>query len=85
MELFICQNISIMRALLRKTFAILLILLLFSACASNIKPYERVYLDDPDMLLAPTRSLVFQNYVHSIREGSLTASGKKGSGGCGCN
>lgn len=74
-----------MRQFLKSLLLASAIALFLSSCAGSIKPYERVYLDDPDMILAPTRSMVFQHYVHSIREGSLTASGKKGSGGCGCN
>jgi hypothetical protein len=50
-----------------------------------LKPYERVFVDDPEMQMAPDATKSFENYVHSIREGATPAGGTKGSGGCGCN
>ncbi|PQB03960.1 DUF4266 domain-containing protein [Aureitalea marina] len=74
-----------MRRLLKIVSVLALIGLGLASCSDQLKPYERVYVDDTEMQLAPSRSLVFQHYVHSIREGAVTASAKKGSGGCGCN
>lgn len=74
-----------MQPYLKKGIILVILGLAFTSCSNQLKPYERVYVDDPEMQLAPGRSLVFQHYVHSIREGAITASAKKGSGGCGCN
>ncbi len=59
-------------------------LLLMSGCVT-VKPYQRVFLNDPEMQLTDTGGKTFENYVQSIREGAITAGGKKSSGGCGCN
>jgi hypothetical protein len=55
-----------------------------SSCAT-VKPWERVYLNDPQMQLSHSTGKNFSNYVHSIREGSIPAGSTKSSGGCGCN
>ncbi len=57
--------------------------LLCSACAS-IAPYERQYVSDPEMQMGSDAGKGFNNYIHSIREGSIPAEGSKTSGGCGC-
>jgi hypothetical protein len=72
-----------MRRITRIT-AFLIITLAISACAS-IKPWERVYLNDPQMQLGNNTGKNFSNYVHSIREGSIPGGSTKSSGGCGCN
>ena len=69
-----------MRPLLTSLF----ILLLLGACTS-LKPYERVYVNDPEMDMRPDAGQRFQMYVHSIREGAKEPGSKTGSGGCGCN
>ena len=56
----------------------------FASC-SPLKPYQRVYVDDAEMQMNSTTDQKFGLYVFSIREGSLTAVGQKGGGGCGCN
>lgn len=40
---------------------------------------------DPEMEMGNDAGKVFQNYVHSIREGGNPAGTTKASGGCGCN
>jgi hypothetical protein len=60
------------------------ILLLFSSCVS-IKPYERQFVNDPEMQLSDDAGRNFNSYVHSIREGATPAGTTKASGGCGCN
>jgi hypothetical protein len=58
--------------------------LLVSSC-TTVRPWERVYLNDPQMQLHHATGKNFSNYVHSIREGSVPAGSTKSSGGCGCN
>lgn len=55
------------------------------SCSTTLKPYERQYINDPEMLMAGSSAVKFHQYVCAIREGAVVAEGKKGSGGCGCN
>lgn len=71
-----------------KRFKIYLFLLFMGCMICScvpIKPWERVYLNDPRMQLSHKTGNDFSNYVHSIREGSTPAGSTKSSGGCGCN
>ena len=67
----------------RLLFSVLLIISIMS-CAS-VKPYERQYLNDREMQMSSDSGKSFNNYVHSIREGTVPVGSAKGSGGCGCN
>ena len=60
------------------------VLVIISGCQS-VKPYQRVYLNDPEMQLGNNSGKKFDGYVESIREGATEAGGAKSSGGCGCN
>ncbi|MCG8580592.1 MAG: DUF4266 domain-containing protein [Bacteroidales bacterium] len=59
-------------------------LLLLGSCAT-LKTYERVNLNDPDMVLTQIKSDKFITTFHSYREAAAGASGGKSGGGCGCN
>ena len=72
-----------MRQLTKIVFPLLL-LGLFKSCAP-LKPYERVYVDDPEMQISTTSCKNQEHYVQSIREGATSVGGTKGNGGCGCN
>ncbi len=65
-------------------FLILLVLLVLQSCTA-LKPYEKVYVNDPEMQMGGDSSESYNKYVQSIREGGIPAGGSKGSGGCGCN
>jgi len=67
-----------------KTILLFLCGILLSSCVA-VKPYEKVYLNDSEMLLESTSTDIFEGYVHSIREGITPAGSSKSSGGCGCN
>ena len=66
------------------SFSIAVTLLMATGCAT-VKPYQRVYLNDPEMYMGGNSGHSFENYVHTIRTGSIVAGSKKASGGCGCN
>lgn len=51
----------------------------------TVKPYQRVYVNDPEMQMGSNSGKRFEGYVESIREGAIPAGGTKSSGGCGCN
>jgi len=63
---------------------ILLALICLNSCVS-LKPYERQYINDPDMQMGSDAGKSFRNYIFSIREGAVPADDQKASGGCGCN
>ena len=67
----------------RLIFAATLLLLMVTSC-TTVKPYQRQYLNDPEMRIGNT-SANFENYVHSIREGMIIPGAKKSGDGCGCN
>ena len=73
-----------MKLLIRLSCFVLLTLV-FSSCGEPLKPYERVYVDDPEMQMTTTSCKNFEHYVQSIREGAVSVGGTKGNGGCGCN
>ncbi len=64
-------------------------LLLLSICSLTscvvVKEYEKVYLNDPDMLLSSKKSNKFETSFQVYREAASGANGGKSGGGCGCN
>lgn len=74
-----------MRRYLRNVLIIILLNIMLWSCSTALKPYERQYVNDPEMSMFGASENKFQMYVSAIREGAITAEGKKGSGGCGCN
>ena len=74
-----------MRRRLQLIVAIALISLSMTSCKVELKPYERVYINDQEMQLITRTENGFQHYVQSIREGAIIPLSKKGNGGCGCN
>jgi len=86
----ITRKILSLKKRLNKVSKIIYILILFvyilafSSC-STVKPYQRVFLNDPEMQMGSNSGKAFENYVLNIREGSIVPGSKKASGGCGCN
>lgn len=74
-----------MRRFPGKSFIFLLgfMVLTFTSCVS-LKPYERIYINDPDMQMEADAGQHFGNYIHSIRESGLPAGSQTSGGGCGC-
>ena len=50
-----------------------------------VKEYDKVYLNDPDMILAERKCDRNLTIFHSYREAAVGANGGKTGGGCGCN
>ena len=69
------------------TFRLTLVLLLGFCMTSclNVKSYQKMYVNDSDMALAPNKTEVFETNVETYREGASGANGGKVGGGCGCN
>lgn len=70
--------------MIKKIVLVLLALVSFSSCVA-VKEYEKIYLNDPDMLLAARKIKKFETSFHSYREAASGANGGKSGGGCGCN
>lgn len=66
---------------------ILFITVLVSGMTScvAVKEYEKVKLNDPDMVLSQSDSAKMTSTFQSYREGAAGANGGKSGGGCGCN
>ena len=67
-----------------KIILILLALGTLSSCVS-IQEYQKVYLNDEDMVLSQRKIESFEINFESYREAALGANGGKVGGGCGCN
>lgn len=67
-----------------KILAAISLLFIFHSCTS-VKAYQKIYLNDSEMELAPRKSQKFEMNFHVYREGASGANGGKTGGGCGCN
>jgi uncharacterized membrane protein len=57
---------------------------LMSSCVV-VKEYEKVNINDPDMILSSLKYDKFEVYAQVYRESASGANGGKSGGGCGCN
>ena len=64
--------------------SLLAITLSLTSCVA-VKDYEKVYINDPDMVLADKKSSKFVTSFQVYRESASGANGGKSGGGCGCN
>jgi hypothetical protein len=62
----------------------LLLPLVLSSCMS-VKSYQKMYINDADMVLSPKKIEQFEINFETYREGASGANGGKVGGGCGCN
>jgi hypothetical protein len=68
----------------RMVLLIAMMILTFNSCVV-VKEYEKVNLNDPDMVLADKAADRNISTFHSYREAAVGANGGKTGGGCGCN
>jgi hypothetical protein len=64
---------------------VLLILALSSTSCVVVKEYDKVYLNDEEMILAGKSMEQFETNFQIYREATAGANGGKTGGGCGCN
>jgi hypothetical protein len=64
--------------------SLLAAVLSLTSCVA-VKDYEKVYINDPDMVLADKKSNKFVTSFQVYREAASGANGGKSGGGCGCN
>lgn len=70
--------------MIKRLFIVASIASLFSSCVV-VKEYEKVNINDPDMVLADKLCDRNLTTMHSYREAAVGANGGKTGGGCGCN
>lgn len=63
---------------------VFLLLLSASSCVV-VKEYEKVYLNDAEMVLSAKNAERFETNFQIYREAAAGANGGKTGGGCGCN
>ena len=70
---------------MKHKFIILIVITsLFTSCVV-VKEYEKVNINDPDMVLSEKKCDRNLTTAHSYREAAVGANGGKTGGGCGCN
>lgn len=70
--------------MIKKCLIIVVILGTVTSC-TVLKEYEKVNLNDPDMVLEDKKCDRYVTTMHSYREAAVGANGGKTGGGCGCN
>ena len=68
-----------------KRIMLLLAILSLSTSCVVVKEYEKVNLNDPDMVLGDKPVNRFEINAQAYREAASGANGGKTGGGCGCN
>ena len=70
--------------MIKKVLALIGISFFASSCVV-VKDYEKININDPDMLLAQKKADKYETIFQVYREGASGANGGKSGGGCGCN
>ena len=70
--------------MIKKTVILLMLTCFFCSCVA-VKEYEKVNINDPDMVLSEKKLDRNITTAQSYREASVGANGGKTGGGCGCN
>lgn len=70
--------------MIKNSIVLILVIFALSSCVV-VKEYEKVNLNDPDMVLADKKADRNIATAHSYREAAVGANGGKTGGGCGCN
>ncbi|SDF27027.1 protein of unknown function [Cellulophaga baltica] len=69
---------------MRKVLVLFLMATSFMSCVA-VKEYDKVYLNDEEMVLSAKNMDQFETNFQIYREASAGANGGKSGGGCGCN
>ncbi|TYB77516.1 DUF4266 domain-containing protein [Bizionia gelidisalsuginis] len=70
--------------MIKKTIMLIGIVTTLTSCVV-VKEYEKININDPDMILSQRKIDRFETNFHVYREGASGANGGKSGGGCGCN
>ena len=69
---------------MKKILFLLVIASLFTSCVA-VKEFDKVHLNDEEMMLTAKGSERFETNFQIYREAASGANGGKSGGGCGCN
>ena len=69
---------------MKKGILLAILVVSLSSCVA-VKEYEKININDPDMVLTANKIEKFETNFQVYREGSSGANGGKTGGGCGCN
>ena len=69
---------------MKKLIVVFAVLISLSSCVA-VKEYDKVYLNDEEMVLSVKNLERFETNFQIYREGAAGANGGKTGGGCGCN
>ncbi len=67
-----------------KIIIVVLLLIIVSSC-TVVKEYQKININDPDMVLSNLKIEKYETTFQFYREASAGANGGKTGGGCGCN
>jgi PBP1b-binding outer membrane lipoprotein LpoB len=70
---------------MKKRIALLFFVTMLLGSCVAVKEYEKVNINDPDMVLATKKVDRFETNFQAYREAASGANGGKTGGGCGCN
>lgn len=70
--------------MIRKIVLIIGVATTMTSCVA-VKEYEKVNINDPDMVLSQRKIDRFETNFQVYREAAAGANGGKSGGGCGCN
>lgn len=70
---------------MKNELIIAILLIIFSSSCTAVKEYQKVNLNDPDMVLSDRKDKKFETSYQVYREAASGANGGKSGGGCGCN
>jgi hypothetical protein len=70
--------------MIKKSLSLIASTLLLSSCVV-VKEYEKININDPDMVLAQKKVDRYETTFQVYREAASGANGGKSGGGCGCN
>ncbi|HPE56586.1 MAG TPA: DUF4266 domain-containing protein [Bacteroidales bacterium] len=70
--------------MIKKLLLLFVVAITVTSCVS-VKEYEKIYLNDPDMVLGLKKLDRFETTFQAYREAAVGANGGKTGGGCGCN
>ncbi|MCB0688576.1 MAG: DUF4266 domain-containing protein [Saprospiraceae bacterium] len=70
---------------MKNKLAVMTILAVTICSCSTVKEYQKVNLNDPDMVLSDRKDKKFETSFQVYREAASGANGGKSGAGCGCN
>ena len=70
--------------ILSSTLLPIVMIISFSQCTS-VKGYQKMYLNDEEMMLTNRKIEVFESNFQSYREGAVGGNNGNSGSGCGCN